>query len=104
MNMALRVLAGVALGIASLLSIPALIAIASDSREVQAEDARILVMLIGLVLFAGILWLLTDIARSLDGKTRNVGAPDREGDGYKRRLNLPPSHGPKRFAGSIMRT
>ena len=65
MNTLLRIFAACLLGIAALFSVLALVALATDSRELLAEDARILAALVGILLFLGILWILTEITPQL---------------------------------------
>jgi len=65
MRSLLKVVAGGILGIGGFLSVLGFIALVSDPREAQGADAQILVSLIGVVLFAGILWMLTDISEAL---------------------------------------
>ncbi len=77
MRSVLRVFAGGIFGVGGLLSVLGLLALVSDPREAQAADAQILGTLIGLVLFAGILWMLTDISDVLHSKTNNAAEQER---------------------------
>jgi predicted branched-subunit amino acid permease len=74
MRSSLQVFAGIVLAIAVPFTFLALVALARDPQQALATDAQILVSLIGIMLFAGILWVLSDIAAALLAKPASTEA------------------------------
>jgi hypothetical protein len=75
MRSALQVFAGIVLGIAALLSGIGLLALINDPPSTAASDAHVLEELVGLMLFAGMLWMLGDISNALHPTPTKLETP-----------------------------
>jgi hypothetical protein len=74
MRSVLQYFAGFVLAVSALFMGFAVMALVNDPPSQAAANAQILIALVGLVLFAGILWMLADISNALHPKPEVAAA------------------------------